>query len=111
MITYIELWQAKQTWINLTQEERKTYVDALGPVIQQLLESGVQIISWGINDGSTFRRVDFDYYAVWSFPDENSAVKFEKLVESADWYTYFEQVNARGVSMSPQDVMAHMINL
>lgn len=111
MITYIELWQAKQTWINLSPEERKTYVDALGPVIQQLLESGVQIISWGINDGSTFRRVDFDYYAVWNFPDENAAVKFEKLVESAGWYTYFEQVNARGATMSPQDVMAHMINL
>ena len=111
MITYIELWKAKQTWINLTPEERNTYVQALGPVIQQLLAGGVQIISWGINDGSTFRRVDFDYFAVWSFPDENAAVKFEKLVEAADWYTYFEQVNARGANMSPQDVMAHMINL
>ena len=111
MITYIELWQAKQAWINLSPEERKTYVDALQPVIGQLMESGVQILSWGINDASTFRRVEYDYFAVWSFPDEQSAVKFEKLVESADWYTYFEQVNSRGSSVSPQDVMEHMISL
>jgi hypothetical protein len=111
MITYIELWQAKQAWINLTPEERNTYVQALQPVIRQLLENGVQIISWGINDSATFRRVEFDYYAVWSFPNEQAAINFEKLVESADWYTYFEQVNARGATMSPQDVLAHMINL
>ena len=111
MITYIELWQAKQAWINLTPEQRKTYVEALQPLIGQLLSSGVEVISWGINDGSTFRRVDFDYFAVWSFPDEQSAIKFEKTVEAADWYTYFEQVNARGESISPQDVMSHMIDL
>jgi hypothetical protein len=111
MITYIELWQAKQSWINLSAEERGNYLTALGPAIQQLLSDGAQIVSWGINDGTTFRRVDFDYFAVWSFTDEKAAIAFEKLVESAGWYNYFEQVNARGNAGSPQEVMAHMMSL
>lgn len=111
MITYIELWQAKQSWVNLSMEDRSNYLTALGPAIQQLLTDGVQILSWGINDGSTFHRADFDYFAVWSFPDEKAAVNFEKMVEAAGWYNYFDQVNARGATGTPQDVMAHMMSL
>ena len=45
MITYIELWKAKQAWTDLSKEEKGNYMAALGPAIQQLLESGVQIVS------------------------------------------------------------------
>ena len=80
MITYIELWKAKQAWINLSKEERGAYMTALGPAIQQLTEAGVQIISWGVNDASTFSKAGYDYFAVWSFPTEEGAKGFEKIV-------------------------------
>jgi hypothetical protein len=50
MITYIELWKAKQAWMDLSTEERGNYMNALGPAIQQLLENGAQIVSWAAND-------------------------------------------------------------
>ena len=109
MITYIELWKAKQGWHDLSREERGNYMTALGPAIQQLLENGVQIVSWGTNEASTFSRADYDYFAVWTFPNAEAAQSFEKLVEGAGWYNYFDQVNVMGNAGSPQDVIGKMI--
>lgn len=111
MITYIELWKAKQAWIDLSKEERGNYLAALAPAIQQLLESGVQIVSWGNNEASTFSKAEYDYFAVWTFPEIGSVKNFESMVEGAGWYNYFHQVNAMGNVISPQEVMAAMINL
>lgn len=111
MITYIELWKAKQSWIDLSKEERANYMNGLGPAIQQLLDNGVQIISWGAADTSTVKRVDYDYFAVWTFPNEQSTKDFENLVESAGWHSYFDQVNAMGKASSPQQVIGQMIEM
>ncbi|WP_394767563.1 DUF6616 family protein [Ferruginibacter sp.] len=111
MMTYIELWKAKQAWIDLSKEERGNYLTALAPAIQQLLESGVQIVSWGNNEASTFSKAEYDYFAVWTFPEIGSVKNFESMVEGAGWYNYFHQVNAMGNAISPQEVMAAMINL
>lgn len=111
MITYIELWKAKQAWRDLSKEERANYMTALGPAIQQLLESGVQIVSWGASDTNTFNRADFDFFGVWTFPDEETARNFEKMVEGAGWYNYFDQVNAMGKATTPQEVIGQMIEL
>ena len=111
MITYIELWKAKQGWHALSKEERGTYMNALGPAIQQLMKNGVQIISWGTNEASTFTRADYDYLAVWSFPNIEAAQSFEKMVEGAGWYNYFDQVNVMGAAGSPQDVISKLIEL
>ncbi len=61
MITYIELWKAKQSWIDLSREERVNYSTALGPAIQQMLDNDVQIVSWGASDPSTFNKIDYDF--------------------------------------------------
>ena len=111
MITYIELWKAKQAWLDLPKEERGNYMTALGPAIQQLIDNGVQIVSWGTNDTSTFSRSDYEYFAVWTFPNTEAAQGFEKMVEGAGWYNYFDQVNAMGSTASPQDVIGKMIEL
>jgi hypothetical protein len=111
MITYIELWKAKQAWLDLTKEERGAYMTALGPAIQQLVDNGVHIVSWGTNEASTFSRADYDYFAVWTFPDKEAVQDFEKLVEGAGWYNYFDQVNGMGNTESPQEVIGKMIEL
>ena len=110
MITYIELWKSKQTWKDLSKEDRENYLTALGPAIQQLMESGVQIVSWGKNETSTFSKADYDYFAVWTFPGIDTVKQFEVMVEGAGWYNYFDQVNAMGTATTPQEVMGTMIN-
>ncbi len=111
MITYIELWKAKEGWINLSKEARADYMAALGPAIQQLLESGVAIVSWGSNEQATLAKVDYDYFAVWTFPNGAAARQFELMVESAGWYNYFDQVNAMGAASTPQEIIGQLIAL
>lgn len=111
MITYIELWKAKQSWIDLSKEERAGYMNAMAPAIQQLLQNGVEIVSWGTNDEATFSRFDYDYFAVWTFPDKEAAQGFEKMVEGSGWYNYFEQVNVMGTAATPPDVIGNMVAL
>ena len=111
MKTYIELWRAKSSWRNLSKEERGNYMEQLAPAIQQLMDNGVEIVSWGTNDSSTFERADYDFFGVWNFPDSKMAREFEKMVEEAGWYNYFEQVNIMGDAATPQDVIAKMINM
>src|SRR5438067_9599004 len=60
---------------------------------------------WGINEAFTFIRGEYDYFAVWTFPNMETAQNFEKLVEGAGWYNYFDQVNVMGNAGSPQDVI------
>jgi len=111
MITYIELWKAKQAWLDMNTEERANYMAALGPAIQQLMENGVQIVSWGTNEAGTFKKVDYDYFAVWTFPTTEAAQQFEVMVEGAGWYNYFDQVNAMGNTSTPQEVIGKLIAL
>ncbi len=111
MITYIELWSAKQAWLDLPNEDRQNYMTALGPAIQQLIDNGVQIVSWGTNDPSVSNRADYDYFAVWTFPDTASAQQFEAMVTGAGWHNYFTQVNAMGNATSPQEVLGAIIAL
>lgn len=111
MITYVELWKAKQAWLDLSTEDRVNYMTALGPAIQQLIESGVQIVSWGYNEKTTTNRADYDFFGVWTFPSAESAQAFEKLVEGAGWYNYFDQVNVMGNATGPQEVIGMMIGM
>ena len=111
MKMYIELWKATQAWIDLSKEERGNYMSQLGPAIQQLVESGVEIINWGAIDSNTYNKVDYDFFAVWKFPSQESAESFEKLVEGAGWYNYFRQVNAMGNPVTAEEVIGQLINM
>ena len=111
MKTYIELWKAKPAWHDMSQQERGDYMNQLGPAIQGLLDSGVKIISWGINEDSTFKKADYDFFGVWEFPDEAAVKPFEELVEGAGWYNYFEQINVCGTASTPDEVIGKMISL
>ena len=74
------------------------------------MESGVQIVSWGAKEATTYSKADQDNFGVWTFSDTEPVQQFETMVEGAGWYTYFEQVNAMGTATTPQEVMGKMID-
>ena len=75
------------------------------------MESGAKVISWGVNENRTSQKADYDYFAIWSFPDQASIENFEKIVEGAGWYNYFEQVNISGTTSTPDDIIGKLIAL
>ncbi len=111
MIYFIELWNAKQAWLDLSQEERGNYMNQVGAHIQGLLEKGVKILTWSVNDAATSERADYDYFALWSFPNQELADGFQQLVAGAGWYNYFEQVNVMGGEDSVENIIGKLIQL
>jgi hypothetical protein len=110
MKIYIELWKSKEEWKILSKEDRSNYLGQLAPAIQQLIDTGVEVVAWGENDSTTVQRAKYDYFGIWKFPTEEAVKQFEKMVEGAGWYNYFDQVNLYGDTATPQHVLGKMIS-
>ncbi|MEM7036649.1 MAG: DUF6616 family protein [Bacteroidota bacterium] len=111
MVYFIEIWNAKPAWHALSTQERGEYMTNVGAAIQGLLEKGVKVLTWSNNDPATSYRADFDYFAIWTFPDQDSADAFQGLVEGAGWYNYFEQSNLMGKEATAEDIIGQLVQL
>ncbi|MEL7146863.1 MAG: DUF6616 family protein [Bacteroidota bacterium] len=111
MIYFVEMWNAKPEWLALSPEERGNYMNQIGPHIQGLIEKGVQVLTWSENEKGTDKRANFDYFAIWTFPDQAIANEFQQLVDGAGWYQYFEQVNAGGKVDTAEGVISKLVGL
>ncbi|MBK7031418.1 MAG: hypothetical protein IPH45_20485 [Bacteroidales bacterium] len=101
MYLFVECWKARPEWQALSSEARGAYMEELGKGIEALINSGVEIVSWSMNDQDTANRGSFDYFAVWKFPTKELAAGFEQIVQQSGWYNYFDQVNFKGEILSP----------
>ncbi|WP_321372265.1 DUF6616 family protein [uncultured Draconibacterium sp.] len=111
MECFIELWSVRQAWKQLSREERKAYLEQIEPHLQSLLEKGVEIVGWGVNDEATTHRANFDFYAVWKFPTLDMKKEFEAVVMEANWYNYFHQENVSGELTIPDEIIGKLIAL
>lgn len=109
MELYAELWNPKPAWSALSQQERAAFVDAIGPGMQSLIAQGVELLGFARNDADTPLRSPHAYLALWRMNDHALVELLEATVEECGWHTYFDQVNARGEALSPQDAFAQMI--
>lgn len=110
MKCFIELWNATQAWKNLSVEQRSEYLGQIGTGLQGLMEQGVEIVCWGVNDESTSNRAKYDYFAVWKIPNNEIIQELEAAIEAAGWYNYFEQVNLSGEASTAEEIIGRMIN-
>lgn len=111
MYLYVELWKARQAWLDLSAEERKSWLDNLLAGLQEHLQSGtVEPIGFVRNDDDTPRSAGYDFFAVWKMQDNQAARKFEGFIEGAGWHKYFEQVNAGGKALEMEEFVAYHLN-
>jgi len=111
MFLYVELWKARPEWYALSKEERTEYMSESGPAIQELLEKGIELVGFGLNEVETPHRADYRYLSVWKIPEKKLVMQMESAVEKAGWHEYFEQANVRGWFVTPEAVLSDMINL
>ena len=109
MHLYVELWNAKPKWLELSAEERSEYLAQVGPAIEEMVSQGVEIVGFGINDEETPHSSGYRYLAAWRMPTIQHVETLEKAVEDAGWHDYFEQVNSRGILISPQQSIEDML--
>ena len=111
MKCFIELWNVRDAWKQLSKEERQNYLGQVGANMQGLMEQGVEVICWGENEKETTHRAGFDYFAVWKFPNSEIAKELEAAIEAAGWYNYFEQVNLSGESTTAEEIIGDLIGM
>lgn len=97
---YIELFNYKDSWLNLPQEVRDSFAEGVSQAVAGLVDKGVSVIGYGFNDVSTDRRAPYDFFCVYALPDAGFARAFEKEVAASGWYDFFEQANVSGAAMT-----------
>jgi len=110
MIYFIELWNPNQKWLDLSKTDRKAYLEKVAAATADIVSQGVEILTWTSNDKETSVRGGYDYFAIWKFPNQALADTFQKLVEGAGWYNYFDQINIKGNEESVQSGLDHLLN-
>lgn len=105
---YIETFTPKQTWLNLTKEERAAYMTKIGLSSQPFLDEGGEVVFMGENDSDTVQRRNHRYFVIWKFLNDQSAKSFEALGIREGWYDYFDQFNLKG---SSSDIIEPLVNI
>ncbi len=111
MYLYIELWKPQPAWHALSTEERSQYMATIGPSLQQLVDDGLELVGFGLNEEETPNRADYRYVAVWRVKNRKTALLLENVVREAGWHDYFEQVNVRGRELSLIAALNDMVAL
>ena len=93
MIYGIEIWSAKPAWLELSVEQRGAYMNNVGAAMEQMTKDGIKMLTWSYNDPATDERAKYDYFAIWTFPNQEIANGFFATVKGAGWYKYFDQIN------------------
>jgi hypothetical protein len=111
MKVFIELWNAKDAWKELSLKDRQDYMAQIGPVMEDMMSKGLEITAWGMNEDETGHKSEYDFFAVSKMPTDELLKEFQSIVEAAGWYNYFEQVNLSGSLMTPEEVIGKMLEL
>ena len=111
MYIYVEQWTPKQAWLDLSEEERRAFVDAIMPLIRKHEEMGIETLAMATIDSDTFAKSDHVFLSVLRMPDAATARTFEQDIAATDWYEYFEQTNARGKIREPEAVIGEHIEM
>ena len=111
MYIYAELWRFRPAWLELSNEERKSWMDELLVGLAKQMESGVEVVGFIANDDDTPHSSRFDFLAVWKMPDKATAVRFENFVEESGLHDYYEQVNTRGGVLGMEEVVSALLDV
>lgn len=108
MYLYVELWKPRDEWHALPASKRQEFADGIGPALSAFTEAGIELIGFSLNDSDTGNRADYTYFAAWRMPSKDLALQLEHAVADYGFFTYFDQVNARGEIVAPEAVLKHM---
>lgn len=107
-----EIWKAKPSWYQLSTHERTDFFqNKIKPVLMNAMGGGAEIIGTAVNNNTGKERMDYQFMAVWTFPDKQSSDQLEKAAKEAGFLKYFDQVNFSGNIIPPPALNEQMILL
>jgi hypothetical protein len=107
-----EIWKARPSWLEMTEAQRKSYLDEkINPVLMGMFGKGAELLGCAVNDNTGNEKMDYQFMAVWKFPNKELSDHLETIATEAGFLDYFEQVNFSGNLIPPPVLNDSMINL
>ena len=74
---FVEMYNYKQSWIDLPSPQRKAFVGTLASALGALQTQGVEVLAYAINDPETDQRAPYDFFCVYRVPHVELQRAFE----------------------------------
>lgn len=87
------LWHPNDRWAALGEREQADYLRSLDGPIGAARSAGIIVLGWSRVDDSLPLSPAGAFVGVFGVRDEAQAVVFERAVEQARWYEYFDSTN------------------
>lgn len=111
MYLYVEMWNAKPSWLALSLDERKRFMEKVAQAAAGLGPLGAEMLGAWVNDSDVDHRLDKTYFTVFKFPSKDAVKSFEAIVRDSGWYDLFDQTNSSGAIDTFGNVMSHALSL
>jgi len=111
MYLYVEMWNAKPSWLALSLPERQQFMAKVAEAAKGLQPLGAEVLGAWINDADVDHRLGKTYFTAFRFPSKEAVKAFEAIVRESGWYDLFEQTNSSGELDTFANVMDHALSL
>jgi len=110
-LIFIELFNYRPTWNELPRADRQAFTQGVLQAVTAQCSDGVEVLGWGFNDLATDRRAPYDFYCVYRVPSATYQRQFEREIENAGWYKFFEQINVTGAPRTPAELLEALASI
>jgi len=110
------VWQPNAAWEALSDGAKMDYLKTLDDYINGGRAGGMVVLGWSPIDRTLPKAPKEGFVGVFGVGSAEQVHEFEKMVEAADWYKYFDSTNISvGLEGSTEDqphkIYARMLGL
>ncbi len=110
------VWQPNGAWEALSDDAKLGYLKTLDDYINQGRAGGMVVLGWSPIDRTLPKAPKEGFVGVFGVSDAAQVHEFEKVVEAADWYKYFDSTNISinldgATEVEPHKIYARMLGL
>ena len=109
MYLYVETWNAKPAWLELSKDDRLAFIGSVQNLLGNLVSEDLQLLGCVITEDDTVQHGGYQYVAIWNASDRNQVRKIEEGTRDIGWHDYFDQVNHGSDASGPEAVLQHML--
>jgi haloalkane dehalogenase len=103
---FIELYNYRPAWHALDAVERSQFASAVTSAVNQLAESGAEVLGYGSNATDTSHRAPYDFFCAYRLPNAAAVRTLEVEIERSGWHGFFDQVAVSGLILPHAEALA-----
>lgn len=111
MYLYVEMWNAKPTWLGLPLKQREEFIDKVDAFLKTIMGPDRDVYGCCVNDGDTMPRAGYAFLVVWKLKDKSCVQAIADGTAAVGFYDYFDQVNIGGNQITSDDLVGALMSL